>query len=302
MSRETDRLVVGTGHTAARGPMGDFVEPPTPPPPSLFTRIIRPVAFTVISFVAVPIFCYLVVTKFDLMSSTWRKMQEESIKKQRTYKDEEMTKRLWASTKSGQLYAKAVEYQQMEGYCCNATQRSILKSVPSVDATTLQTQKRGPATIQKFADGIDEMSGGKTKSTVVLGSEGYDAFLATLKRVNDPKVRIAANFLRSPLFGINPPAWLPFNLLISFFGGHFSPGTPHFSHVVHLPPPSPPYFDTSETCTVVGFFDEVNLVAVFDVNHNYSLFFVTPERLFEAVNTFDVTSGKGRGLVVVEVQ
>jgi len=191
----------------------------------LFVRIVRPVAFTVISVIAVPIFCYLVVTKYDLMSSTWRKMQEESIKKQRTYKDEEMMKRLFASTKTGQLYAKAVEYQTMEGYCCPATQRSVLKSVPDMDQAALPPQKRGPATIQKFAEGIDEMAGGKTKSTVVLGSEGYDVFLATLKRVNDPKVRIAANFLRSPLFGINPPAWLPFNLLISFFGGHFSPGT-----------------------------------------------------------------------------
>ena len=38
------------------------------------------------------------------------------------------------------------------------------------------------------------------------------------------------------------------------------------------------------------------------MNHNYSLFFVTPERFYEAVHTYDITSGKARGLVVVEVQ
>jgi hypothetical protein len=38
------------------------------------------------------------------------------------------------------------------------------------------------------------------------------------------------------------------------------------------------------------------------VNHNYSLFFVTPERFYEAVHTYDITSGLARGLVVVEMQ
>ena len=80
--------------------------------------------------------------------------------------------------------------------------------------------------------------------------------------------------LNSPLFGVNEPKFAPINWILAFFGGHFSP--------------------------VVGFFEDVNLVAIFDVNHTYSTFFVTPERFYEAIHTFDVTSGKARGLVVTE--
>ena len=78
----------------------------------------------------------------------------------------------------------------------------------------------------------------------------------------------------SPLFGIKEPTFVPINWILAFFGGHFSP--------------------------VVGYFEDVNLVAIFDVNHTYSTFFVTPERFYDAIHTFDVTSGKARGLVVTE--
>lgn len=243
--------------------------------PSFFVKSLDLIAKHLISIVAIPFFGYISITKFNILKDIFAKATSElPIQHSTEYKDAELMKRL-QQTFSGKLYEHAVEYQIKEGYCCHATQRCLLKSIPKFDNTNLAEQKRGPATIEQFAVTLDTMSGGVTKSKVILGCDGFDAFLSALKRVNDPNVRVALNFLRSPLFGVKKPLFLPFHWLLCFFGGHFSP--------------------------VIGFFEDLNLVAVFDVNRQYGLFFVSPQRLYQAVNTHDVMSGKNRGIVLVEV-
>jgi hypothetical protein len=251
-----------------------FIEPVSSPP-SLLARSFHVLILTLMTVLATPFLFYIAITKFSIFQDVFSKATaEQPIQEFNEYKDSGLIKRLWRSN-SGKLYKNAVEYQVKEGYCCHATQRCLLKSIRQFDSQKLTEQRRGPATIEQFAQTLDKMSDGVTKSKVVLGSDGFEAFLSALRRVNDPNVRVALNFLRSPLFGIKKPSFLPLNWLLCFFGGHFSP--------------------------ISGYFEDLNIVAVFDVNHNYGLFFVSPERLYEAVNTYDVISGKNRGIVVVEV-
>jgi hypothetical protein len=243
--------------------------------PSFLTKGLDLLMKQLISLIAIPFLCYISITKFNILKDIFDKATSElPIQNSTEYKDSGLIKRL-QQTLSGKVFENAVEHQIKEGYCCHATQRCLLKSIPKFDSTNLAEQTRGPATIEQFAETLDKMSGGVTKSKVIWGCDGFDAFLSALKRVNDPNVRVALNFLRSPLFGVKKPLFLPFHWFLCFFGGHFSP--------------------------VIGFFEDLNLVAVFDVNSNYGLFFVSPQRLYQAVNTHDVTSGKNRGIVVVEV-
>ncbi len=172
-----------------------FIEPIRPPPITWSTYALRLVIYTIFSCISIPLMTYLAITKWSIISSIYQKAMVKSIKSSPSYKDKSMMVRLWKST-IGSLYKSAVEYQNQEGYCCPASQRCILKTVPGINSEALPPQKRGPATIQKFADTIDEQGKGLTKSEVVLGCAGYDAFLVALRKANDPKFRVAANFLR----------------------------------------------------------------------------------------------------------
>ena len=254
--KEKDTLLSTMTPTTDGGSISTFIDPAIPSPPSLSQQIMKFMIFSLIGiFLVIPVLTYLFITKWNIMYSTLKKAIVPSIKDTKAYKDTELLHRLRQSA-MGSLYQSAVEFQFQEGYCCPATQRTILKSLPGLNHSLLADPKRGPATIEKFAETLDEQSQGMTKSSIALGSEGYETFLAALKKVNNPKYRVAANFLRSPLFGFVRSIW-PSSLMLTFLGGHFSP--------------------------IVGFFEDLNLVAVFDVNHNYSTFFVTPERFYDAV-------------------
>jgi len=224
--------------------------------------------------IASPYLVYLVLSKWAIFSDVWKKASKQSIKESSEYQDKALLKKVWASP-AGERFFSAVEYQLMEGYCGPTSQRCVLKSIPSIPMENVPEAKRGPATAAEFTAKVDEYAKGRTKSRVVLGSEGYEAFLSTIKKANDKDYRVSINFLRSPLFGISAPWFAPFNLLLAFFGGHFSP--------------------------IVAYLEQENLVAVFDVNHAYGLFLVRPERLFEATATYDVMSSKSRGLVLTQI-
>jgi Phytochelatin synthase len=250
------------------------VDPPHPPEIPIYSRILQYGMLSTIGLIALPYIGYLAITKWKIFSDICAKSAKISIKKRPEYKDSTLLHRIWRS-EAGKQYANILEYQRREGYCSRTTQRCVLKSIPQISADRIPEEKRGPTTVQNFASFIDECSKGATKSTVVLGTEGFDAFMSAIQRANDPKVRLSANFLRTPLFGFNQPIFFPHNVLLGFFGGHFSP--------------------------IVGYLEDANLVCVFDVNHNYGAFLVTPQRLYDAIATFDVTSGKSRGLVVTEI-
>jgi hypothetical protein len=223
-----------------------------------------------------PYLLYQAVMKWSIVKDTWTKASRPSIRNDSDFKSSDLIRRLWL-TEVGKLFYHAVEYQKMEGFCGPATQRCLLKSIPGIKSEEIPPQVRGPSTVSKFAEVIGSIGdkAGITKTKVVLASEGYEAFLDVLRKSNSPKFRVAANFLRSPLFGFVKPSFLPINTVLTFMGGHFSP--------------------------ILGYFERENLVAVFDVNHTYGLWFVQPERLYSAIYTFDITSGLERGLVLVEI-
>ncbi len=91
----------------------------------------------------------------------------------------------------------------------------------------------------------------------VLHPETAQALRAELAQSNDPSRRYVINFDRFPLFGMG--------------GGHHSP--------------------------IGGVLDPEGLIFVLDVNEKLGPWLVTPERLFEAMDTVDSSSGQKRGLL-----
>jgi hypothetical protein len=91
----------------------------------------------------------------------------------------------------------------------------------------------------------------------VLHPETAQALRAELAQSNDPSRRYVINFDRFPLFGMG--------------GGHHSP--------------------------IGGVLDPEGLIFVLDVNEKFGPWLVTPERLFEAMDTVDSSSGQKRGLL-----
>ncbi|MEN3973706.1 phytochelatin synthase family protein [Emcibacter sp. SYSU 3D8] len=87
-------------------------------------------------------------------------------------------------------------------------------------------------------------------------------FRAHLSGANDPARRYIVNFDRGALFGRGH--------------GHFSP--------------------------VLGYLSGPDLVFVGDVNRDYGAYLVRTERLWRATDTVDSTSGKSRGLIVVDIR
>ncbi|KAJ3302805.1 hypothetical protein HDV03_004556 [Kappamyces sp. JEL0829] len=201
-------------------------------------------------------------------------MAKPSIKETAEYQNKELLALVW-KLPVALLYLKGtLEYQPREGFCAPSTVRNILKSIPHFDQARLPDLVHGPSLPAKVAKQIDGF--GVTTSRVVYGKLGYDAFMAAIRKANDPNYRLAVNFLRGPLFGPNE-AWLaPMSHLMGFAAGHFSP--------------------------IVGYLEDLDLVAIFDLNHNYGLFLVDSQRLFTAVNTLDFLSGTSRGIVVCRVQ
>jgi len=95
----------------------------------------------------------------------------------------------------------------------------------------------------------------------VLRNLDLAAFRAAMREANDPSRRILVNFHRGPLFGTG--------------GGHHSP--------------------------IGAYLEHEDLVLVLDVNRAYQPWLVSTERLFEAVDTVDASSGQKRGLLVIDV-
>jgi hypothetical protein len=225
------------------------------------------------------------------LRDVWKKVMGSKPLDRNAMRPKEVEKIIWNSA-VGKLYAKAVEYQIREGYCSSATSRCILKSyniaLPPTNQIPVPAQISKPDTPEGFKQKLDAIvtSSGEPylNVTIVRGSENseateddhYKAFLATLKLVQNPKYRVALNFLRGAIYG--PAGYFPAQIFIALLGGHFSP--------------------------IVAYLDdrEEPLCALFDVNHEYGLCLVPPRNLFDAMRTHDLTTGGPRGLVVTELK
>jgi Phytochelatin synthase len=97
-------------------------------------------------------------------------------------------------------------------------------------------------------------------SVTVLRPASVEALRDELRHANDPNRRYVVNLHRFPLFGTG--------------GGHHSP--------------------------IGGYLEADDLMFVLDVNASYGPWLVPTERLFDAMNTFDSSSGEKRGLLRFE--
>ncbi|KAJ3136779.1 hypothetical protein HK100_001283 [Physocladia obscura] len=241
--------------------------------------IFRSFIIGVVTLLATPIWLWIAISKWEWVSTTWHTASNAvDIRTTHTFKDESKIKTVLSKQPAllRGLHEKSAEWQLAEGYCGSATQRVILNSIPGFDTRVFPEQKRGAQNLTGFAARMDEIAangGINVRTSVWYGDQDYEEFLDALRKVNKMKYRVAANFLRSPLIGIN----YGMDFLIKvFLGGHFSP--------------------------VVGFDEEEGLVAVFDVNENYGLFLVDVKQFYESVRTFDLFSGKWRGLAILELE
>jgi len=243
------------------------------PEPSILTKCL---AYTIFNLLSLPMIAvFSVLRGKSVMLHLWRLARQPAIDYNNIGESDLVEKALTLPTAKVYLNENALEYQLREGYCAVATQRNILKSIPGFPKDKVPCPKKGgPSTASAFCESLTNISGYAAK--VVLGSEGYDAFVQALRKSNESsQCRVAVNFLRSSMFGIKRPAWLPTSLLLTFVGGHFSP--------------------------VLGFLEKENLVAIFDTNHKYGFYLCDAKRLFDAVNTVDVMSGSTRGIIVVDI-
>ncbi|OQR90583.1 hypothetical protein ACHHYP_05392 [Achlya hypogyna] len=247
-----------------------YGEPPAPADGGHGDKLRRAVIVSVLSVIGIPYMIYLMIFRRSTIAPVLAAAKAESIKLDPVFKDMTRLQRVWIST-VGQRYLQGpLEYQRREGFCSSATLRNVLKSL---NASALPPAKSGASTPTKYVAALD--AHGHTTSTIVYGSDGYDAFLAAIKHANSDQYRVAVNFLRSPLFGFASPMYAPFNFLLGIFGGHFS--------------------------VVIGYLEEDDLVAVFDVNHSYGPYLVESKRLFRAVNSFDRMTSKSRAVIVSRV-
>lgn len=183
------------------------------------------------------------------------------------YQDAALLERAWSAPVAASYRQAGVVYQP-NGSVCGPTSLANVDRSLGLGAATPDTVLAGSG---KCPWGI--CFGGLTLDELALLAErttGRHArvvrdldlagFRAELAHVADEGRRYVANFDRGPLFG--------------FRGGHHSP--------------------------IGAWLSDRDLVLVIDVNQKYEPWLVPSERLFQAMDTVDPSSGKKRGLLVIE--
>lgn len=250
------------------------IQVPIPEPEAKLT-IERTLALVLYNLVGPPYLIYAYLAKHSLFKRLLSFARRPPIG--RNHSSELLEKALDLPSSRKYIESNALEYQRSEGHCSFATQRVICKSIPAYPVAKIPSETSyGPTTATAFAQRLTDDY--HCQSSVVYGSAGYDVFIEALKKANDAdSYRVTVNFLRSSLFGIPSPTWLPSSWFTMRVGGHFSP--------------------------VLGYLEKENLVAIFDVNHKYGIFLCDTERLYDSVSTVDMMrqDGQTRGLVVTEI-
>lgn len=258
-------------------------------------------------FFFVPFCAFLALFRFEALLDTLRKSNERPIKSLPYYQDEKLIEEVKKLPQVRRYIDSGLEFQKMEGYCASATMRCVLRSIQhqlnnqkkgdeqkkpneselddqpfpakTISQINIPGMVRAPSVPPVVCAKIDAASDNKlTKSTVIYGSEGYESFINGLKLSNQSKYRVAINFLRSPLNNFLPWKYYPLNFMMGFMNGHFS--------------------------VVLAYLEDKDLVCLFDVNHKMGgICFIPSRRLYDAVNTIDITVGRRttRGLVVTEI-
>jgi hypothetical protein len=189
-----------------------------------------------------------------------------SIKQSPAYQDPALLAVAWQLPVAA-LYKASIEYQHNGSVCGPTSVANVLHSLqrPGDQASVLKAS--GLTTVMGYLpqgitlDQLAEVSAQSTGGHVsVLRDLSLASFREHLRQSNAPARRYIINFTRAPLFGTG--------------GGHHSP--------------------------IAGYLAEQDLVLVLDVNEQYGAWLVTPERLFEAMDTVDTGAGKKRGLLLID--
>jgi hypothetical protein len=188
-----------------------------------------------------------------------------SIKTTREYQDPALLAKAWALPVAAK-YKKELDFQGNGSFCGPTSLVNVMRSLGmggdqgTVLAGTNVSTYFGILPGGITLDRLAEVAQKRLGTSVtVMRDLDPKAFHDQLSYVNDPSRRYVINFIRGPLFGTG--------------GGHHSP--------------------------LAGYLADEDLVFVLDVNKKYGPWLVKPDRLYEAMNTFDRMAGKKRGLLLV---
>ncbi len=180
-----------------------------------------------------------------------------------------------------------IAFQPRQGYCGVASLNTVLLSLPDLDCERVSPRVRVAAPLafpeRPHAMSLDELTRALVdalhqrevpvrKVSAVDRFANLDEFRRVLQLANDPEHRLIANFLRTPLFYSDQDCEVQRRRI---YGGHFSP--------------------------IGGYLPEEDLVLVLDVNAQFGFWLTPSARLFEACGTRDPTSGRCRGLIVLQL-
>jgi hypothetical protein len=187
-----------------------------------------------------------------------------SIKTLVNYQDPALLQRAWALPEASR-YSNPPLWQTNPSACGPTSAVNVLRSLGNANATYDDAAAKAGCTFGLCIGGrtLDQLAASledPSRKVTVLRDLTVDQLRDELKHANDPNRRYIANFHRGPLFGKG--------------GGHFSP--------------------------VGGFLEDADAVFVLDVNQSYGPWLVPLERLQQAMNTRDRTSGRSRGLIRIE--
>lgn len=183
------------------------------------------------------------------------------------FQDPVLLARAWALPVAATYRRRPYEYQSNPSFCGPATVANLLRSL-RVDFSQADVL-RGTAFQPWFGVLVNGLTLDELAALVrtrldhpveVVRDLTLPAFRDLLESSNDPDKRLIVNFHRGPLFGRG--------------AGHFSP--------------------------ILGYLPDADLVFVGDFNGAYRPFLVGSERLWQAVATLDSTSGKTRGVLIVD--
>lgn len=194
----------------------------------------------------------------------------ESIERTSAYHDADLLARAWALPVANAYRKGGFDYQRNQSFCGPASAVNVQRSLGRAQTQDDVLEGTGISTIFGFTyygltlDEEADLLRKKTGLAVrVLRNIGLAAFRLEMAHANDPSRRYVVNFNRGPLFGHGH--------------GHHSP--------------------------ILGYLAEQDLVFVGDVNRDFGgPWLVKSARLYEAMDTTDGTSGKKRGLIVMEVR
>jgi hypothetical protein len=181
------------------------------------------------------------------------------------YKDPALLDRAW-SLPVAATYGRRLDFQSNGSVCGPSSVANALRSFGVAGATQdtvlSGTGKCGSGMcfMGLTLDELADVARHSGKKVTVLRDLSTAEFREHLRRANDPSRRTLVNFHRGLLFGKGT--------------GHHSP--------------------------IGGYLEAEDLVFVLDVNGSFGPWLVSTERLFTAMDSIDGSSGKKRGLLVLE--